>query len=179
MIESRVFIDSLDNARYILNRENAELKGKYKIHDTIYRNVDKNIPLIEEFLRLRVVPENIWDEKEVILALKQTKLHKVGKECHIPIKLQFDKREEAENYYEHNLKDNYVKDFDFWRIGWQYLLPSGDVVDLEVIEDNYFSVELKSETDEGMEKLLTLFGIKKEDAVTGPSVVAVRDILSV
>jgi len=177
MIEARVFIDSLDSAKNILKQENAELKGKYKIHDTIYRNVDKSIPLIEEFLRLRVVPENIWNEKKVILALKQTELRKVGKNSHIPIKLQYDERKEAEEYYNRNLKDQYVKDFDFWRIGWQYFLPNGDVADLEVIENTHPSMELKSDTDGGMEKLLDKFHIKKQDIIVGPSVVAVRDLL--
>lgn len=179
MIEARVFVDSLDSAKSILAQEHAELKGKYKIHDTIYQNTNKSIPLIEEFLRLRVVPENIWDEKEVILTLKQTELRRIGKNSHIPIKLQYDKREEAEEYYDQNLKDDYVKDFDFWRIGWQYFLPNGDVVDLEIIEDSYPSIELKSKTDAGMQKLLEKFTIKKEDVITGPSVVAVRDILIV
>lgn len=179
MIEARVFVDSLDNAREVLKQKGAQLKGSYKVHDTIYRNADKSIPLINEFLRLRVVPENIWNEKEVILTLKQTELRKIGKNSHIPIKLQFERREEAEDYYDENLKDNYVKDFEFWRIGWQYLLPNGDVVDLEIVEDKYLSVELKSETDKGMEKLLSPFNIKKEDIITGPSVVAVRDILRI
>jgi hypothetical protein len=49
MIEARVFVDSLDDAKSALGQENAVLKGKYKIHDTIYRNIDKSIPLIEEF----------------------------------------------------------------------------------------------------------------------------------
>lgn len=177
MIEARVFVDSLDNARKILKQEHAELKGKYKIRDTIYRNIDKSVPLIEEFLRLRVVPENIWDDGEVILALKQTELRKIGKNSHIPIKLQYNKREEAEEYYEQNLKDKYVKDFDFWRIGWQYVLPNGDVVDLEIIEDDHPSIELKSVTDVGMENLLHKFNVKKEDVITGPSVVAVKDRL--
>lgn len=177
MIEARVFVDSLDDAKDILKQENAELKGKYKIHDTIYRNVDESIPLIEEFLRLRVVPENIWNEKEVILALKQTELRKVGKNSHIPIKFQYDKPEEAEEYYEQNLKDEYLKDFEFWRIGWQYFLPNGDVADLEIIEDKYPSIELKSETDDGMKRLLDKFHVKKENVITGPSVVAVRELL--
>lgn len=177
MIEARIFIDDLDNARNILGRENAELKGKYKIHDTIYRNVDDNISLVDEFLRLRVIPENIWADKEVVLALKQTELRKIGKNSHIPIKLQYDNRGEAEAYYEQNLQDSYIKDFDFWRIGWQYFLLSGDVVDLEVIEDTYCSIEFKSKTDAGMEALLNKFSIKKEDIIVGPSVVAVRGLL--
>ncbi len=177
MIEARVFVDSLDDAKNILKQENAELKGKYKIHDTIYRNVDKNIPLIEEFLRLRVVPENIWDEKGVILALKQTLLGKVGKNSHIPLKLQYDVREDAEEYYRQNLEDEYVKDFDFWRIGWQYFLPNGEVVDLEIVEDKYPSIEFKSDTGDNLEKLLGKFSVNKASVITGPSVVAIRDIL--
>lgn len=177
MIEARVFVDSLDAARNTLEQENAELQGRYKIHDTIYRNVDTSIPLVEEFLRLRVIPENIWDEKQVILALKQTDLHIVGKSSRVPMKLQYDNYEDAEEYYEQNLKDEYVKEFDFWRIGWQYLLPNGNVVDMEIIEDKHPTIELKSNTDTGMEKLLDAFDIKKMDVITGPSVVAVRDIL--
>lgn len=177
MIEARVFVESLDNEKKVLKQENAELKGKYKIHDTIYRSINKDVSLIDEFLRLRVVPENIWNEKEVILALKQTQLRKIGKNSHIPIKLQFDKRGEAEEYYAQNLQDKYVKDFEFWRIGWQYFLPNGDVADLEIIEDKYPSIELKSGTDKGMEKLLSRFNIQKHDVITGPSVVAVRDLL--
>lgn len=178
MIEARVFVDSLDSAKKVIREEGAELKGSYKIHDTIYRSADKDVSLINEFLRLRVTPENIWDEKEVILALKQTELRKVGKSSHIPIKLQFDKREEAEVYYEQNLKDKYKKDFEFWRIGWQYFLPNGDVVDLEIIEDEHCSIELKSSTDAGMDLLLDKFNIKKESVIIGPSVVAVRGILN-
>lgn len=177
MIEARVFVDNLDSAKNILTQNNAELKGKYKIHDTIYRNVDTSIPLIEEFLRLRVMPENIWDTKDVVLALKRTELRKVGKNSHVPMMLQYDSRDEAEGYYQKNLKGDYVKDFDFWRIGWQYFLPSGDVVDLEVIEDTHPSIEFKSETDAGMEELLHKFGINKDQVITGPSVVAVRGIL--
>ena len=124
-----------------------------------------------------MVPENIWDEKRVILALKQTELRQVGKSSHIPIKLQYDSREEAEEYYEQNLKDDYVKDFEFWRVGWQYFLPNGDVVDLEIIEDEYPSIELKSKTDASLEKLLDKFGIKRVNVITGPSVVAVRSIV--
>ena len=63
MIETRVFVDSLESAKNILKQENAVLKGKYKIYDTIYRNIDKSTPLIEEFLRLREVPKRrLFDE---------------------------------------------------------------------------------------------------------------------
>jgi len=177
MIEVRAFSSNLDNAKAILAQEDATLKGEYTIHDTIYRNIDSTIPLDEEFLRLREIPKNIWDEKEVILALKQTKLRKIGKNSHVPIKLQYDKREDAERYYEENLQDAYVEDFNFWRVGWQYLLKDGNVVDLEIIEKKYPSIELKSATDAGIEKLVGRFAIRKEDIITGPSVVTIKQLI--
>lgn len=179
MIDARIFIDSLDKAKSVLDSERAELKGKYIIHDTIYRNIDSSISLVDEFLRLREVPENIWNEKRVILALKQTELQTVGKSSHIPLKLQYDKREEAESYYRQNLKDKYIKDFDFWRIGWQYSLANGDVVDLEIIDDKYPSIEFKSENELGIKRLLAKFGVNNEEIIKGPSVVAIRELLEV
>ncbi len=179
MIEARVFIDNLDSARDILQQERAELQGFYTIHDTIFQNKDASIPLSEEFLRLREIPKNIWSEKPVILALKQTKLRKVGKDTIVPVKLQFDRREDAQKYYEEHFADTYVKDFDFWRVGWQYFMPGGEVVDLEIIEDVYSSIEFKSNTDEDMERLLGKFTIRSEAIIQGPSVVAIKELLSI
>lgn len=177
MIEARVFTENLDIARQKLTELDASCQGRYKIDDMIYRNVDETITLTDEFLRLRVVPENIWDEKAVILALKQTKLRTLGKNSHIPLKLQFDNKSDAEAYYTQNLKNEYVFDFSFSRIGWQYFLPNGDVVDLEILEDDYPSVEFKSQTDEGIRRLLGVFAINNDDVMKGPSVVAFKDVL--
>lgn len=177
MIEARVFTESLDRAKAVLQDEKAILKGKYSIDDTIYRNIDETISLTDEFLRLRVIPGNIWDEKEVILALKQTKLHDVGKNSDIPLKLQFDQKDEAEAYYDQYLKDRYVRAFSFSRIGWQYVMQNGDVVDLEIVQHDFPSIEFKSQTDEGIQKLLSRFSIDERDVIIGPSVTAVKDRL--
>ena len=178
MIEARAFVDSLDPARKILKDEGAEFKGYYEIDDAIYRNLDESISLTDEFLRLRVIPVNIWQDKDVVMAIKRTNLHSVGKHSDIPKKLQFDSREQAEKYFKDNLADKYVFDFSFFRVGWQYFLPNGDVVDLEVIEDKYPTIELKSETDEGISKLLAKFAIRDDHIIKGPSVVAVRELLT-
>lgn len=177
MIEARIFTDSLDRARTLLDAFGGENQGYYTIDDEIYRNVDDSVSLSEEFLRLRVIPENIWDEKPVILALKQTELRKLGKNSHIPLKLQFDTKAEAEAYYSQYLKNEYVFDFLFSRVGWQYFLPNGDVVDLEILEESYPSIEFKSDTDEGMKRLLGKFAVNERDVMKGPSVVAFKQVL--
>ncbi len=178
MIEARVFTDSLDHTKTVLRDERATLKGRYVIDDTIYRNVDESISLIDEFLRLRVIPENIWDEKAVILALKQTRLHNVGKDSDIPLKLQFDTKDEAEAYYDQHLKDKFIRAFSFSRIGWQYVMQNGDIVDLEIVEQGLPSIEFKSDTDEGVQNLLSQFNVNRQDVISGPSVVAVKDKLA-
>ena len=179
MIEARAFVGSLDSAREALDKEQAVNQGRYRINDSIYRNYDAGISLVDEFLRLREVPENIWNEKEVILALKQTDLRKVGKRSRIPLKLQFDHKSDAEAYYIEHLQNEYLFDFSFSRVGWQYFLPNGDIVDLEIVEDKYPTIEFKSKTDAGIEQLAKLLSIQKHEVITGPSVVAVKRLLKV
>lgn len=177
MIEARVFTDNLDDARMTLAGLNAENQGRYTIDDEIYRNIDDTTLLVDEFLRLRVIPENIWDEKPVILALKQTELRSLGKNSRIPLKLQFDTKEEAKEYYAEHLAREYVFDFAFSRIGWQYFLPNGDIVDLELLEDEYASIEFKSKTDNGIKSLIDTFAINESDVMRGPSAVAFKQVL--
>jgi hypothetical protein len=178
MIEARTFVGSLDLAKQILESEHAELKGFYEIDDAIYRSSDEKVTLNDEFLRLRVMPVNIWPTKDVVLVIKCTNLHKVGKHSDIPEKIQFDRREEAEKYFKENFVGKYIFDFSFFRIGWQYFLPNGDVVDLEIIEEKYPTIEFKSDTDEGISNLLTKFDIQNNQIIKGPSVVAVKQLLS-
>lgn len=177
MIDARVFTENLGTVRRTIKEEQAELRGFYSIHDTIFRNKDTSIPLAKEFLRFREVPENIWDEEPFILALKQTTLREVGKHSDVPFKLEFEKREDALGYFDEHLSSRYSEDFDFWRVGWQYILPNGDVIDLEIIEDRYPSIEFKSESDEGLRKLLGKFAVQDISVIAGPSVIAVKELL--
>jgi adenylate cyclase class IV len=178
MIEARIFTDSLDYAKSILSSENALNKGNYEINDTIFRRTDNSTSLTDEFLRLRTLPINIWPDKSVVLAVKKTKLQAIGKHSEIPLKLQFDTHDKAESYVNEHLSTEYTEDFSFTRIGWQYFLPNGDVVDLEIIEGTYPSIEFKSETAEGIAKLLSLFHVSPDEAIQGPSVVAVKKLLN-
>lgn len=176
MFDARVFPESLENAKKILEKQGVILKGEYQIHDFIFASVDPKQTLDKVFLRLRIVPVNIWNEKRVIVAVKNTELQKVGKKSIIPIKEQFDTESEARIFIDKNYSEKFKPDFDFDRKGWQYDLPNGDQVDLEDIEGR-FSIEFKSKTEHGLQKLLELFEVNPEDVVKGPSVVVVRDRL--
>lgn len=187
MNDARTFPKELDSARKILENLNADFKGYYEIHDEIYKSKDSNQPLSQVFLRLRHVPINIWGEKEFIVAMKNTLLQEVGKQSVISVKEQFDTRAEAESFITSKFGEDFVKDFGFFRIGWQYSLSNGDGIDLEEIEGQnedgsksiYPSIEFKSTTQEGLKALLEKFGVQEDDVAKGPSVVVVREKLGI
>lgn len=176
MFDARIFIEELETAREILQKSNADFKGDYEIHDYIYTSKDSTKNLTDEFMRLRVMPKNIWNEKDVIVAIKKTDLKEVGKTSHIPLRNEFDSPEEGLKFIEENLLDTYEPAFDFHRIGWQYNLGENQV-DLEDIELGHFSIEFKSPTEEGLQKLLTDFSVTHDQVIIGPSVVAMEKLL--
>jgi hypothetical protein len=127
--------------------------------------------------------------------MKNTLLQEVGKQSVISVKEQFDTRAEAESFIASKFGEDFVKDFGFFRIGWQYFLSNGDGIDLEEIEGRvseddkidslgndgskniYPSIEFKSKTQEGLKALLEKFGVQEDDVAKGPSVVVVREKL--
>ena len=173
MLEARTFVKNFDRAKEILEAEKAVFKGEYEIHDIIFAPKDNHKTLADEFLRLRVVPKNIWNEKQVIVAIKNTEVKDVGKNSTIPFKKEFDSKEEAQKFIEENFLDKFNYCFEFSRVGWQYDL-GGEQVDLEDVE-GYPSIEIKSKTEEGLRKLADMFDIK--DTIKGPAVVAVKELL--
>ena len=175
MFDARIFIDSLDDARAILRKENADYKGEYIIHDIIYRSKDPNVGLEKSFLRLRIVPKNIWNERPVNVVIKNTEIREVGKKSIIPVRQDFDTREEAEKFIEDNYLGDFEYDYEFDRTGWQYFIGE-DGVDLEDIE-GHMSIEFKSKTEDGLRSLMQKFNAR--DPIRGPSVVKVREILNI
>ncbi len=173
MLEARTFVNDFDKAREVLKLLDAELKGEYEIHDIIFASKDPSKTLIDEFLRLRMVPKNIWNEKPFIVAIKNTEVREIGKDYTIPLKKQFDSKEEAQKFIDENLLDKFEYSFEFSRIGEQYDFSDGQV-DLEDIE-GFLSIEIKSKTEEGLKRLAELFDMHY--TLKGPSVVAVKELL--
>jgi hypothetical protein len=120
-----------------------------------------------------MVPNNIWNEKPFIVAIKYTELKEVGKQSIVPTKEQFDTERQAREFISRNFSHQFDFLYEFDRIGWQYDME-GNQVDLEEIE-GLCSVEFKSPTEEGLKQLLTLF--KAQNVIVGPSVVAIKYLL--
>ncbi len=175
MVDARIFPKTLEDAKVILEQVGAVYKGEYFIVDTIYASVDAEQTLDKTFLRLRIIPKNIWNEKPVIVALKNTEIKVVGKQSYVPLKKEFDTNLEALQFIEIECGDLLTPVFTFERTGWQYFIGE-DGVDLEDIE-GHPSIEFKSKTEEGIKKLLALFNISESEVIRGPSVVTVKKLL--
>lgn len=173
MLDARTFPPNLTTARTILTEKNWNFKGEYEIRDLIYKSKDPSQTLATVFLRLRFIPLNIWNEKQVIVSIKNTELKSVGKQSIIPVKEQFDIEADARAFIEQNYSDTFEFDFEFSRRGWQYDL-NGDQVDIEEIE-SYASIEYKSKTEEGLRALLDTFGVTDDEVLKGPSVIEMRN----
>lgn len=175
MIDARTFPTSLDTVRNILLEKRAEFKGDYLIHDTIYRSKNSEEGLEKVFLRLREIPKNIWPDKSIVVVIKNTDIKQVGKQSYIPVKQQFDVKEDALKFIAENYSDTFEYDYEFDRSGEQYFLGE-DGIDLEIVE-GHPSIEFKSKTEEGLKQLLDLFGVKESEVIQGPSVVEIKKIL--
>lgn len=176
MFDARTFPKGLAEAEAILLRERAVFAGDYAITDKIYASKDPEQTLDKVFLRLRLIPLNIWNEEQVIVAIKNTELKGVGKVSAIPMKKGFDTEAEAVRFIDENYADQFRFLYEFDRTGKQYFLGE-DGVDLEIIEDGHCSIEFKSKTEGGLQSLLNLFGVKAWEVIKGPSVVAIRNLL--
>lgn len=93
MIDARTFPKTLDTARAILESKGATFKGDYEVTNKIYKH--KKLPLEQVFLRLRTIPKNIWDEKPIIVSIKNTEIKTVGKQSVVSFKKEFDDEKEA------------------------------------------------------------------------------------
>lgn len=187
MFDARIFLKNksdLEKARKTLESLKADFKGDYAIHDKIFASKDLTFGLDKVFLRLRIISKNIWKGKPVNVTIKQTELKNLGKQSIIPVKEQFDTEKEAENFITTNYASQFEFSYEFDRIGWQYNLGNErekkdnqeDEVDLEDIQGVY-SIEFKSPTEAGLQKLCAFFTVRPEDVIRGPSVVAIKEIL--
>lgn len=176
MLEARAFLPEIELAKKILEEKGALFKGEYICRDIIFESTDHNINLEDKFLRLRINEKNIWDEKNVIVSIKQTKKKEIGKESIIPLRKEFDTEKEGRGYITKNFTNEFTESFEFTRTGWQYDLGE-DQVDLERVAnlENCYTIEIKSKTEEGLKRLQKMFNLKT--LIQGPTVVAIKELL--
>ena len=176
MIEARTFVLEVNTARKILEENKARFKGEYALRDKIYSSYNPLKGLDEEFLRVRIYQKNIWNDSNVVVAVKIHEQKEIGVDTVVPLKKGFETEGEALRFVEENLLNQYKYEFEFNRTGWQYNLGD-DQVDLERVDDlkDFYTIEFKSNTVEGLKKLETL--LKLENVIRGPIASHMKELI--
>jgi adenylate cyclase class IV len=177
MIEARTFSSEIDSTKKILEEKGALFKGEYVLRDRIYSSHHPLKGLSDEFLRVRSYQKNIWNDSNVIVAVKIHEQKEIGLDTVVPLKKGFVTEEEALKFVEENLLHQYKYEFEFNRTGWQYDLGD-DQIDLEKVDDleNFYTVEFKSSTVEGLKRLEKL--LKLTNVIRGPIASHMKGLLS-
>jgi adenylate cyclase class IV len=167
MIEARSFVSEIDTTRKLLEENGAVFKGEYVLTDKIYSSYNPPKALDDEFLRVRTHHVDIWNNPYVLVAVKIHEQKEIGVDTVVPLKKGFETEEDALKFVNEHLLNQYKYEYEFNRTGWQYQLGE-DEVDLERVDDlkDFYTVEFKSATVEGLKKLETLLHLK--DIIRGP-----------
>ncbi|MBP9766048.1 MAG: hypothetical protein KBD12_02370 [Candidatus Pacebacteria bacterium] len=178
MIEARSFISDkeIKEIEKILKDNNTIFMGEYILLDRIYSSYNPKKELDDEFLRVRTHYKEIWGNPYVLVAVKIHEQKEIGVDTVSPIKKGFETEEEALKFVSENLLDQYKYEYEFNRSGWQYSLGE-DEIDLERVDDleNFYTIEFKSNTVEGLKKLENLFNLK--NVIRGPIASHMKELL--
>lgn len=177
MIEARSFVSEIDSTRQILKENGAVFKGEYVLTDKIYSSYNPPKGLDDEFLRVRTHHKDIWGNPHVLVAVKIHERKEIGVDTVVPLKKGFETEEDALAFVEENLLSQYRYEYEFHRTGWQYSLGE-DEIDLERVDDlkDFYTVEFKSNTVEGLRKLESLLNLK--DVIEGPIASHMKELLN-
>ncbi len=176
MIEARTFVSEIDTVRKVLEESGAIFKGEYVLTDKIYSSYNPLKRLDDEFLRVRTHHKDIWNNPNVLVAVKIHEQKEIGVDTIVPLKKGFETENETLVFVNENLLDQYRYEYEFNRTGWQYSLGE-DEIDLERVDDleNFYTVEFKSNTVEGLKRLETL--LKLKDVIRGPIASHMKELL--
>lgn len=177
MTEARTFVSEIETTKKLLEENGAVFKGEYVLNDKIYSSYNPPKGLDDEFLRVRTHHKDIWNNPQVLVAVKIHEQKEIGVDTVVPLKKGFETEEEALKFITENLADQYKYEYEFNRTGWQYSLGE-DEIDLERVDDlqSFYTVEFKSNTVEGLKRLESLLQLR--DVIRGPIAAHMKEIIT-
>ena len=177
MIEARTFLKEIESTKKLLEENGASFKGEYILKDKIYSSYNPKKDLDDEFLRVRTYYKDIWNNPKVLVSVKIHDQKEIGVDTVVPIKKGVENEEDALNFVNENLLNQYKYEYEFNRTGWQYILGEYEI-DLERVDDldNFYTVEFKSDTVDGLRKLETILNLK--DVIRGPIASHMKELIN-
>jgi len=148
--EIRAYILDIESTIKKLENLGAEFKGDYAFTDYIYKLKDdsKKIDLNNEFMRIREYEKSQWTHKKYVLVHKLTRWKDGNRFIFVPLKKEFDKKQDAEK----EISNSYELNFKFHKHGFEYWFKSLKI-HVEEIEYLEPTIEVTAEDKESIDNL--------------------------
>ncbi len=155
-----------DNVDEVIKKYDLKFKCNFSFYDLIYVNKD-GTSITDDTLKIRVYQINHWNSKNVLVIRKVAPLINGSKEDKVLLLEEFDTVEEAKEYVNDNLLNEYEFSFKLQKSGNQY---GNDDLDLwkEDVIDLGISVEIGSEDETLLEEAFNSLDIKERLNVSLP-----------
>jgi|WetSurMetagenome_2_1015567.scaffolds.fasta_scaffold01419_3 adenylate cyclase class IV len=171
MVEARAIISDIEKTKKKLENLGAVFQGDYIFKDIIFITDKKNYDLHDGYLRLRVYTKNNWPTKNYLLVKKQSKSSDISKNEKKILKKEFDSENEALNFINTEFYDEFKRDFEYSRKGWQYKLENSRIF-IEDIENFKPTIEIEGEAEQKLELLFKKIGIVEKLNKSIPEIMA-------
>ena len=155
-----------DNVDEVIKKYDLKFKCDFSFYDLIYVNKD-GTSITDDTLKIRVYQINHWNSKNVLVIRKVAPLINGSKEDKVLLREEFDTVEEAKEYVNDNLLNEYEFAFKLQKSGNQY---GNDDLDLwkEDVINLGISVEIGSEDETLLEEAFNSLDIKERLNVSLP-----------
>ena len=158
MIYTRIIVDNC-NIEDIIEKLNLVKYTDFAFYDLIYMNKN-GATITEDTLKVRVILKNEYNTTPIFVIRKSAPVINGVKEDKILLNKEFKTLEEALNYVDKNLKDEYDYKFKLEKTGVSY--KNKDLmIWVEDIKDLGMSIEFGSNNQNVIEEALTYFDIKE------------------
>ena len=166
--EIRAYIPDIKSTIKKLENLGARFKGDYALIDYIYKLKDdsKKIDLNNEFMRIREYEKSQWIHKKYVLVNKVTKWEDGNRLISVPLKREFDKKEDAEK----EISDSYELNFKFHKHGFEYELKTLKIF-VEEIEYLEPTIEVTAEDKESIDNLFKKLDVSERTFKSVPKLI--------
>lgn len=165
MLYSRIIVNN-DDINEVLNKLNLVKKSEFAFYDLIYLNKN-GASITEDTLKIRVYQKNEWNTKNVLVIRKTAPVINGVKEDKVLLKEQFDTLEEAQDFVDTNLSNQYEYKIKLEKTGIEY--NNQDLrIWVEDIVDVGKSIEFESEDSNIIENAINLFDVKERLNISIP-----------
>lgn len=166
MIYARIILNDNIKIEENLAKLKAVKKSYFAFYDLIYLNKN-GASITEDTLKIRVYQKNNWDNSNVLMIRKTAPLVNGVKEDKVILREEFQTVDEAKEYVDKNLSDEFEYKIKLEKTGIEYGNDNLRIW-VENIKDIGWSIEFGAQEENDIEDAIKLFDVKERLNISVP-----------